>query len=80
MKEGLNPLRELDANYTYSVSEIATMWNLAEETIRRLFEDEPGVLIFENIQSQPKKKRRYRILRIPGAVAIAVRNRFTVVS
>jgi len=35
----------LDANYCYTVKELAYLWNLSDESIRRLFEEEPGVLI-----------------------------------
>jgi hypothetical protein len=79
MLEERNPLRELVADYSYSVKELAGLWNLSEETIRRIFEEEPGVLAFANVQRPRSKKRPYVTLRIPGAVAFRVRNRFTVV-
>jgi len=46
------------------------MWSLSADTIRRMFEREPGVLVFEN----PDKcsSRRRRTLRIPESVASRV--------
>jgi len=39
----------------YAPSEVAERWNLNVETIRRLFQDEPGVLVF---QAPARKGRR----------------------
>ncbi len=64
----------LDENYCYSVKEIAFIWNLDAETVRRIFIREPGVMIFRN---QSPGKRVYRLLRIPGAVAVRVARRAT---
>jgi transcriptional regulator GlxA family with amidase domain len=50
----------------YSVAELAQQWNLSRDTIRRMFEDEPGVVVFK----RPKRNKRiYRTLRIPESVA-----------
>jgi transcriptional regulator GlxA family with amidase domain len=50
----------------YTVAELAEQWNLSRDTIRRLFENEPGVVVF----THPKlNKRVYRTLRIPESVA-----------
>ncbi|HKO54860.1 MAG TPA: hypothetical protein VJ276_03215 [Thermoanaerobaculia bacterium] len=68
--------KDLDENYCYSTKELAFRWNLSDETLRRIFLKEPGVMIFR--QQQPGK-RIYRTMRIPGAVAIRVKNRMTVV-
>lgn len=54
----------------YSVSELAQMWRLSEKTIRRMFEDEPGVIIWG--MSEERFKRRYRTLRIPESVVVRV--------
>ena len=64
----------LDENYCYSVKELAFIWNLDAETVRRIFIREPGVMIFRN---QSPGKRVYRLLRIPGTVAIRVARRAT---
>lgn len=68
---------DLDPNYCYSVKELAFLWNVSPESIRRLFEREPGTLIFK-IQASPGR-RMYRNIRIPGHVALRVRTRSTVV-
>jgi len=50
----------------YSVSEVATLWNLSEDTIRNIFRDQPGVL---KIGSSFKRRARgYVVLRIPESV------------
>ena len=50
----------------YTVPELAENWHLSPLVVRKLFEKEPGVVIF----SQPKtNKRIYRTLRIPDSVA-----------
>jgi transcriptional regulator GlxA family with amidase domain len=50
----------------YTVSELAEQWNLSRDTIRRMFENEPGVLVF----TRPRvNKRVYRTLRVPESVA-----------
>ena len=54
----------------YSVAELAEAWKLSENTIRRMFEDEPGVLKWGTTES--KYKRRYTTLRIPETVVLRV--------
>jgi hypothetical protein len=55
----------------YTPKELAQLWQLSENSIRRLFQDEPGVFILGD--SNPRGKRRgYTTLRIPEAVAIRV--------
>jgi hypothetical protein len=66
----------LDPDYCYSTKELAFRWNLSAETLRRIFLKEPGVMIFRN---QIPGKRIFRTMRIPGSVAIRVKNRMTVV-
>jgi len=50
----------------YSVAEIAAMWNLSVDAVRKLFSNEPGVLVLAG----PKRrgKRGYTTLRIPQSV------------
>jgi hypothetical protein len=51
----------------YSPAELAELWKLSADTIRRMFESEPGVLVFENpVRSS---SRRFRTLRIPESIA-----------
>jgi len=59
----------------YSPDDLGKIWGLSADTIRRLFEREPGVLVIEHLKA--KKKRRYRTLRIPVSVAERVHRRMT---
>jgi hypothetical protein len=65
----------LDPNYCYTVKELAFVWNISAESIRRIFVDETGTLIFK---IQRTGRRIYRTMRIPGKVALRVQNRMTV--
>ena len=59
----------------YSPAELAELWNLSADTVRRMFENEPGILVFENpVRSS---SRRFRTLRIPESVAQRVYMRFS---
>jgi hypothetical protein len=58
----------------YSPAELAALWNLSEDAVRRLFEKEPGVFVL----AQPKPgKRSYRTLRIPESVAQRVHRKLS---
>jgi transcriptional regulator GlxA family with amidase domain len=60
--------------YHFTVEEIARNRNLSADTIRKLFVDEPGVIVI----SKPKRfKRVYRTLRIPESVERRVFARIT---
>jgi len=59
----------------YSPAELGELWNLSIETIRRIFEREPGVLIFEN--PDRGSSRRRRTLRIPESVALRIYRRLS---
>lgn len=59
----------------YSPDELGQMWTLSADTIRRLFEQEPGVLVIE--RNGKRFGRRYRTLRIPESVARRVHRRLT---
>lgn len=52
----------------FSVQVLAEMWRLDESTIRRIFEDAPGVLRLGN-ERRRSGKREYVTLRIPASVA-----------
>jgi hypothetical protein len=50
----------------YPPCEVAELWHLDVETIRRMFQDEPGVVV---LQGPIKKgKRPYKTIRIPQSV------------
>ena len=54
----------------YTVREIAKMWAVSENTARRTFEHEAGVLCFGPDESRFKRKRK--LLRVPESVLIRV--------
>jgi hypothetical protein len=56
----------------FTPEELGTRWGLSGDTVRRLFQDEPGVLVIERAG---KRSRRYRTLRIPESVALRVHRR-----
>jgi hypothetical protein len=57
----------------YSLEQIGELWGLSTRTVRKLFEHEPGIIVFGNMGSL--KKRRYLTLRIPESVMIRVHRR-----
>ena len=57
----------------YSVNEIAKSWGLSGNTIRRMFENEPGVIEWGSAES--RFARGYRTLRIPESVMQRVHRR-----
>jgi transcriptional regulator GlxA family with amidase domain len=50
----------------FSVEELAELWGMSQDFVRRLFIHEPGVVIF--FKYRPGR-RTYRTLRIPESVA-----------
>jgi hypothetical protein len=60
----------------YSASELAELWNLSLDTIRRIFENEPGVLVLGEDRGK-RNRRRYTTLRIPESVAARVHRRLS---
>lgn len=59
----------------YAVGEIGALWNLSSDAVRKLFQDEPGVLVLGD-QASPHR-RRYTTLRIPESVLQRVYRRMT---
>lgn len=58
----------------YSPTEIAELWGLSVDTVRRLFANEPGVLQITN----PRRGRRnYATMRIPEMVAARVHRKLS---
>ena len=56
----------------FSVEELAELWKMSDDFLRRLFMKEPGVVVFYN---QWPDRRVYRTLRIPQSVALRVHQR-----
>jgi hypothetical protein len=61
----------------YTVDEVAQLWKLSTDFVRRLFRDEPGVLVIS--PRQRKGKRAYVTLRIPQSVLERVHRRLSLV-
>lgn len=63
----------IPSEHHFTAKEVAEEWNLSQDTIYRLFLNEPGVLV---IVSEKKKYRRTRrTLRIPDSVKSRVYRR-----
>jgi hypothetical protein len=59
----------------YTVGDIADLWSLSPDVVRKLFQREPDVLVI--CDQAPKGKRRYMTLRIPQSVAERVHRRLS---
>lgn len=57
----------------YRIKELAKIWCFCQNTIIKLFTDEPGVIRLERFAG----KRRYVTLSIPESVALRVHERFS---
>ena len=63
----------------YSPTQVALMWGVSESTVRRLFEDQPGVLKI-SMPRLIKSKRKHRPhvrLSIPESVLARVHEQWT---
>ncbi len=58
-----------------TVAELASLWNVSEDTIRRLFLPEPGVIV---IHRPRRRARTYKTLRIPESIAQQVYERLAI--
>lgn len=57
----------------YTAAQVAELWQFDAETIRRLFQDEQGVVV---LQAPIKKgKRSYKTIRIPQSILERVHKR-----
>jgi hypothetical protein len=59
----------------YSIAEVAAVWQLSPDAVRRIFQNEPGVLILGG--QRPPHKRKYTTLRVPESVLLRVHRRMT---
>ena len=58
----------------YSVADVAAMWKLSPDTIRRLFADEPGVITLGDGRASRGKRKR-TTLRIPKEILERVKRK-----
>ena len=63
----LGSREEVGCERHFTPKELAELWRLDESTIRRLFQDEPGVLKIG--EAGRRNKRDYVTLRIPASTA-----------
>jgi hypothetical protein len=54
----------------FTPRELAELWQLSENSIRRLFQDRPGVFVMGDYN--PRGRRGYTTLLIPEAVALRI--------
>jgi len=72
-------MQTTSTEHHFQPADLAKLWGLSPTKIRRMFEDEPGVLRI----GQPSRrvgrilKRSYHSLRIPESVAQRVHDRLT---
>ena len=64
----LSRLEQNAAETHYTPQELADIWRVSVDSIRRIFRDEPGVLKMG--EKNPKHKRQYLTLRIPESVVL----------
>ena len=63
----------------YAVAEIARIWNLSEDSVRRLFAGEPGVLHIRRTLKGKTQRRPSTTLRIPQSVVERMHKRYSLV-
>jgi hypothetical protein len=56
----------------HTVTEISTQWSVSDDTIRKLFSDETGVI---KIGKPNRRKRKYFTLLVPESVLLRVYQR-----
>jgi hypothetical protein len=68
----LLPPPALEKHYTPEA--LGGLWGLSPDTVRRMIEREPGVLVVTN---ERRGARRYRTFRIPESVALRLHHRLS---
>jgi len=65
----MGPDTSLATERHYSASEVAELWHVSALTVRRMFEDMPGVLKISHARLLPNRERKPRTtLRIPASI------------
>jgi hypothetical protein len=65
--------QEITVERHFKPQELGELWNLDANTIRRMFENEDGVMIFGS--EERRSCRRYKSMRIPQSIAAKVHRR-----
>lgn len=76
--DSLQPPKILKTSFEeqhFTVAQVAKIWSLSEDAVRRLFCKEPGVLVLEG--RSKGRKRRYTTLRIPQSVLERVHRQYS---
>lgn len=60
----------------FSPKQLGKIWGVSPDTIRRIFRDEPGVVVYESPHG--KDKRPYTSIRIPASVARRIHEKLSV--
>jgi hypothetical protein len=60
----------------FSVQEISKLWGWSEDTVRRAFRHEPGVIVISH--PERRAKRPYSRLSIPESVLVRVHERLAI--
>lgn len=63
----------IEVEQHFTPAQLAEIWHVAPNSIRRIFENEDGVLIFGTDES--RHRRRHKSMRIPQSVAARVHRR-----
>ncbi len=66
-------LNDIATERHYTIGEIAKLWHLDYKTVRRMFENEPGVLVFG--PGERRHKRSHISMRVPESVMLRVHRR-----
>ena len=56
----------MDLEKPYTVAEVAALLGFSKQTVTRIFENERGVIIYE--EKRPRRRASYRVIRIPRHV------------
>ena len=64
---------EIERHYT--PTEVAKQWGVSVQTVRSIFDSEPGVLKIGS--NGTRNRRRYKTLRIPESVVVKVHTRLS---
>jgi len=59
----------------YTIPELAGLWHLNKQTVRKIFHNEPGVLRLAHEENVRARRRSYLSMRIPESVVQRVHER-----